>query len=406
MSPIATAACGRCSTTPGDLLTAAEQQALARLSVFRGSFDRAAAQAVAGVRATTLVALVDKSLLRQAGVGRYSLHELLRQFAAERLDASGEAAAMRAQHAAYYLALAEQAAPELAGPEQATGWSGWSGALDNLRAALSWCAEQGHDRPWAAPGRRAGALLVYPWVSQRGTGVARTLPHAGKCGRRRRQRCARRRSLRRACWRIRRAIMSRRRAGWSKALRAIRAGRRSRRRRARPDHTGRGGLRPGRPAGGAGAVGAEPGTGARDGRSGEVARALGNMGEAEYHLGDLASAAARHTEALALARQLGRTNLEAFQLGDLGNVARRQGDLVRATALHRQALELKHALGRAAQIAITLEDLAGVAGTEGQGSARRVYWVRRARCARRSALHRSSQSVWLRNRRWRRRELR
>src|SRR5262249_36607995 len=67
------------------LLNAAEQQALARLSVFRGSFDRAAAQAVAGVRATTLIALADKSLLQQIGVGRYSLHELLRQFAADRL---------------------------------------------------------------------------------------------------------------------------------------------------------------------------------------------------------------------------------------------------------------------------------------------------------------------------------
>jgi hypothetical protein len=77
---------------------------------------------------------------------------------------------------------------------------------------------------------------------------------------------------------------------------------------------------------------------------------------------------ALHTEALALARQLGRTNLEAFQLGDLGNVARQQGDLVRATALHRQALELKRALGARRQIAITLEDLASVAAAEGHGT--------------------------------------
>ncbi|HET9220883.1 MAG TPA: hypothetical protein VFO07_00180, partial [Roseiflexaceae bacterium] len=62
------------------LLSAAEQRALARLSVFRGSFDGAAAEAVAEVDATTLVALVDKSLLRQAGAEHHSLHELLRQF--------------------------------------------------------------------------------------------------------------------------------------------------------------------------------------------------------------------------------------------------------------------------------------------------------------------------------------
>jgi len=123
------------------LLSATEQQGVARLSVFRGTFDRAAAQAVAGVRATTLAALVDKSLVRQAGVGHYSLHELLRQFAAERLEESGDVAAIRAQHAAYYLALAEQAVPELAGPHQATALERLSRALDNLGAALTYCLE-------------------------------------------------------------------------------------------------------------------------------------------------------------------------------------------------------------------------------------------------------------------------
>jgi predicted ATPase/DNA-binding SARP family transcriptional activator len=124
------------------LLTAVEQQGLARLSVFRGSFDRAAAQAVAGVRATTLVALVDKTLLRQAEVGRYNLHELLRQFTAERLDASGEAIAMRVQHAAYYLELAEATAPALAGAEQAAGLARLEREHDNLRAALAFCLEE------------------------------------------------------------------------------------------------------------------------------------------------------------------------------------------------------------------------------------------------------------------------
>jgi hypothetical protein len=83
-------------------------------------------------------------------------------------------------------------------------------------------------------------------------------------------------------------------------------------------------------------------------------------------LGDLAGAAVRHEEALALARQAGRIDVEACQLGNLGNVARQQGDLIRATVLQRQALELRWALGQRRQIAITLEDLAGIAGVMGQ----------------------------------------
>ena len=63
-----------------------EQHTLARLSVFAGGFDRAAALAVAETRSATLATLVDKSLLRRLSGGRYSMHELLRQFAAEQID--------------------------------------------------------------------------------------------------------------------------------------------------------------------------------------------------------------------------------------------------------------------------------------------------------------------------------
>ena len=74
------------------LLTAREQDVLARISVFRGSFDLEAAEAVAGHGATRsiLAALVDKSLLQResedGGDLRLAWHELLRQYAAEKLD--------------------------------------------------------------------------------------------------------------------------------------------------------------------------------------------------------------------------------------------------------------------------------------------------------------------------------
>jgi predicted ATPase len=112
-----------------ELLTRAEQEALAALSVFAGGFGLAAAEAVAAgpdlparVVMGHLAALVDKSLVEfdgiDAGPGRYRLLETVRQYAASRLDALGPAAAeaARARHRDYYLGLAETAAPQLIGP--------------------------------------------------------------------------------------------------------------------------------------------------------------------------------------------------------------------------------------------------------------------------------------------------
>ncbi|HLJ66619.1 MAG TPA: BTAD domain-containing putative transcriptional regulator [Chloroflexota bacterium] len=133
------------------LLSETEQQALARLSVFRGGIDRAAAQAVAGVAPTTLATLVDKSLLRRLEVGRYGLHELLRQFAAERLgadlQASGEEAAIRAAHAHYMAALVEEIEPRLSGPEQVAWIARMAREQDNVRAALRWLVDAGELEP-------------------------------------------------------------------------------------------------------------------------------------------------------------------------------------------------------------------------------------------------------------------
>jgi len=70
--------------------------------VFRGGFDPAAAEAVAGADPAMLSALVERSLVDRAGGGRYGLHELLRQFAAERLEVAGDAAATRRAHAGHY----------------------------------------------------------------------------------------------------------------------------------------------------------------------------------------------------------------------------------------------------------------------------------------------------------------
>ena len=67
------------------LLTDEQRSAFSRLSVFRGSFDRGAAVAVTGADLRLLSELVAKSLLRRPDFGRFELHELLRQYAAEQL---------------------------------------------------------------------------------------------------------------------------------------------------------------------------------------------------------------------------------------------------------------------------------------------------------------------------------
>jgi predicted ATPase len=84
-----------------ELLGEGERQAVARLSVMRGGFDLDAAAAVAGAGLPQLAGLVDHSLVELGEDGRYNMHELLRQHAAQRLAADpAEQAEVRRRHAA------------------------------------------------------------------------------------------------------------------------------------------------------------------------------------------------------------------------------------------------------------------------------------------------------------------
>jgi DNA-binding SARP family transcriptional activator/predicted ATPase/predicted negative regulator of RcsB-dependent stress response len=99
------------------LLTPAEQEALAQLSVFHGSFRLDAAQAIAGAAPPTLFALLDKSLLQHRDAERFGLHQLLRQYAAGRLAGLPlDEAALHERHAAFYLGLAGDQAAAMRGP--------------------------------------------------------------------------------------------------------------------------------------------------------------------------------------------------------------------------------------------------------------------------------------------------
>ena len=155
-----------------ELLNAAERQVLARLSVFAGGFDLAAAETVTvsqdvlpGEVVGHLGALVDKSLVQFDGTGagpaRYRLLETVRQYAARQLETQGPAAASAARtaHRDHYLALAETAAPHLAAHDQAEWLDRLELDLDNLRAAIAVSLTQAD----TAPGLRLATSLHMFW---------------------------------------------------------------------------------------------------------------------------------------------------------------------------------------------------------------------------------------------------
>ena len=126
------------------LLSGEERGVLGRLSVFRGGFHREAAEAVAGASLGLLSALVDKSWLRMLPSGRYEMHELVRQYGAERLEAGEETERMRACHSSYYAAFLQEREPRLYGWGQKEAFDQILADMDNVWAAWNWAAERGH----------------------------------------------------------------------------------------------------------------------------------------------------------------------------------------------------------------------------------------------------------------------
>ncbi|MFL5758706.1 MAG: ATP-binding protein [Thermomicrobiales bacterium] len=127
-----------------DLLTSEEQRLFRRLSVFVGGFTLDAAKIVGAASAVLeyLSSLIDKSLVQQSeqphGEPRFSLLETIREYGLEQLGGSGEVEDLRASHAAYFLAFAEQI-----DQIRLTEVSGTTGdrlevELPNIRAVFAW----------------------------------------------------------------------------------------------------------------------------------------------------------------------------------------------------------------------------------------------------------------------------
>jgi predicted ATPase len=128
-----------------DLLEPEEQRLFASLAVFRGGSTVETAEAVAGADIDTLQSLVDKSLVRHTGE-RFWMLETIREYARERLAASGGEAEMRRRHALFVLDAAEAGLREV---EETSDQGPWLSLLaaehDNARAALEWARDAHED---------------------------------------------------------------------------------------------------------------------------------------------------------------------------------------------------------------------------------------------------------------------
>ncbi|MCE9557554.1 MAG: tetratricopeptide repeat protein [Armatimonadetes bacterium] len=156
-----------------DLLNETEQALLCRLSVFAGGWTLESAEQVCEGGLidefdimNLMTSLEDKSLVvatTKENATRFHLLETVRQYSRDRLAEGDEAEAWRTRHLKHFLTLAEEAEPELSGPQQQAWLTRLEAEHDNLRAAHDWsCGTQ--EVPEAAV-RIAGALSPF-WLTR------------------------------------------------------------------------------------------------------------------------------------------------------------------------------------------------------------------------------------------------
>ena len=142
-----------------ELLSPELQRVFGALSVFRGGFQPDAALEVCGATLPMLLIFTNKSMLYRNSQGRYEIHELLRQYALEKLQESGESGAVFAGHLLFYVKLAEAAGPQIQSGQQVPWLARLEAENDNLRTALDWSITS----QVPEVGLRLGAALWFFW---------------------------------------------------------------------------------------------------------------------------------------------------------------------------------------------------------------------------------------------------
>jgi predicted ATPase/DNA-binding winged helix-turn-helix (wHTH) protein len=152
-----------------DLLSAEEQKLFRRLAVFVGGWTLDAAEAIATGEDLTesvldlLTRLMDHSLVQRVddvdGAPRFAILETVREYASDRLEASGEMATIRQRHSEHFSRLAQTAEANLTSAQRKPWLARLQADYNNLRSALSWVAVERIDTEAAL--QLTGAL---PWM--------------------------------------------------------------------------------------------------------------------------------------------------------------------------------------------------------------------------------------------------
>ncbi|MBV7334334.1 tetratricopeptide repeat protein [Chloroflexi bacterium TSY] len=152
-----------------NLLSPHEQQLFRRLSVFQGGFTPEAAAEIAHATPQDLYSLLTKSLIRRATANQFEMHEMLRQYAGEKLaDQAVDKRETGMRHCLYYMALVASQEEALGGVDLTSAVAKLKTCIDNIRTAWQWAV--GHTNLDAIVQSTHGLLRYYVMTSQSAEG--------------------------------------------------------------------------------------------------------------------------------------------------------------------------------------------------------------------------------------------
>jgi non-specific serine/threonine protein kinase len=322
------------------LLSPTNQIVFRRLAVFSGGWTLDAAEEVidaAGLgimMLDTLAALVDHNLIQvvdgRESEPRFGMLVTIHEYAWAQLEVNSELAAIQARHAAYFVDLVEQAQRQFRGPQQGAWVRRLDQELDNLRATLTWTADEGT----IEMGLRISTAMGCFWevrglLSEGRRWLERILSREGG------EPAIRSRTLHSA------GAIAHRQGDFDRAMAYYEAALAIHRTLADPM---------------------------------SLIKTIHNMALTTYARGELIQAAELFDESLTLSRSLGNTRLMASTLNNWGIVAIEQKEYEQGTKLLTEALLLYREQNDSQGIATALDNLGLIAIEQGRIEQARVYW--------------------------------